>query len=190
VVVTSVNPSGDDTPRGDGTAGHERPRHRRSAVRVVLTDESGRFLLFEDSDPGIPGARWWMTPGGGIDPGETQLEAAVRELREETGLVLAEDQLLGPVALRTVRHGYSDRITEQAEWFFLASVPAFVVDIAGHTEDERQTVLGHRWWEPAALSATGDLVWPADLIALAALRGEPARWPVDLGTVEESTVPI
>lgn len=168
----------------------DRPRRTRRAVRVLLTDEAGRILLFEDSDPGVPGARWWMTPGGGIDPGETQRQAAVRELREETGLVVAEDRLLGPVALRTVRHGFSDQISEQAEWFFLVTVPAFAVDIAGHTEEERETVLGHRWWEPAALAATEDQVWPADPAALIALRDRPAEWPVDLGTVEESTVPL
>lgn len=168
----------------------DRPRRTRSAARVVLTDDAGRILLFEDSDPGLPGARWWMTPGGGIDPGETHLQAAVRELREETGLVLAEDQLLGPVALRTVRHGFSDQVTVQAEWFFLATVPAFAVDIAGHTAEEQETVLGHRWWEPDDLAATTDLVWPADIAGLVALRDDPAAWPVDLGTVEESSVPV
>ncbi len=168
----------------------DRPRRTRSAVRVVLTDDSGRVLLFEDSDPGVPGARWWMTPGGGIDPGESQQEAAVRELREETGLVVPTELLLGPVATRTVWHGFSDQIVEQTEWFFLVSVPAFAVDIAGHTEDEKATVLGHRWWDPATLAASGALVWPADLAVLAALTDRPDRWPVDLGTVEESSVPL
>jgi 8-oxo-dGTP pyrophosphatase MutT (NUDIX family) len=168
----------------------DRPRRTRSAVRVVMTDETGRILLFEDSDPGIPGSRWWMTPGGGIDDGETYRQAAVRELREETGLVLAEDRLSGPVARRTVRHGYSDQVVTQSEWFFLVTVPSFVVDIAGHTEEEQRTVLGHRWWEPSALAATDDLVWPTDVAALAALRERPSDWPVDLGTVEESVVPV
>ncbi len=172
------------------TTTDDRPRRTRRAVRVVLTDDAGRVLLFEDSDPGVPGSRWWMTPGGGIDPGETLAQTAVRELAEETGLVLTEERLVGPVAERLVRHGFSDQVVTQEEWFFLVDVPSFVVDIAGHTEDERATVLGHRWWEPAALAATGDPVWPADLAAIAALRDEPHRWPVDLGTVEESTVPI
>ena len=124
-----------DTPRRPTFAPVDRPHRTRRAVRVVLSDESGRILLFEDSDPGLqPAARWWMTPGGGIDPGENLHQTAVRELREETGLVLSPDQLIGPVAVRTVRHGYSDQVVDQQEWFFLVRVPAFVVDIAGHTE--------------------------------------------------------
>ena len=42
--------------------------------------ESGlRVLLFADTDPGVPGVSWWVTPGGGIDPGETPEAAGLRE---------------------------------------------------------------------------------------------------------------
>ena len=46
-------------------------------------------VVFEaaDTDPGVPGSRWWVTPGGGVDPGESEEEAAVRELAEETDMV-------------------------------------------------------------------------------------------------------
>ena len=50
--------------------GAPRPRQRRETVRVLLLDGAGSILLLHDSDPGIPAATWWMTPGGGIDPGE------------------------------------------------------------------------------------------------------------------------
>lgn len=180
-----------DLPHRPTFAPADRPHRTRRAVRVVLSDDAGRILLFEDSDPGLqPPARWWMTPGGGIDPGETLHGAAVRELREETGLVLSEDQLRGPVAVRTVRHGFSDQVVDQQEWFFLVTVPTFAVDIAGHTEDEQETVLGHRWWDVTALRDTRDTVWPADVLALHALADDPASWPRDLGVVEESSVPL
>ena len=41
-------------------------------------------------------AVWWELPGGGLDPGETYLEAAIREIREETGLVVGPDQISAP----------------------------------------------------------------------------------------------
>ena len=81
--------------------------------------------------------RWWVTPGGGIDPGESETEAAVREVREETGFDLDPGALLGPVARRHVVHGYSDQVIEQDEAFYLAQVDTFDVDVTGHTPEER-----------------------------------------------------
>ncbi|WP_395650257.1 NUDIX domain-containing protein [Brevundimonas sp.] len=51
-------------------------------VRVVATDAEGRVMLVRHTYV----AGWWL-PGGGVDRGETTQGAAVRELREETGLV-------------------------------------------------------------------------------------------------------
>ena len=89
-------------------------------------------LLFEDSDPGVPGTSWWTTPGGGVDEGESQVHAALREVAEETGYQLTESELLGPIAVRHVVHGYSDLVIEQDESFFLAMVSPFEVDITAH----------------------------------------------------------
>ncbi|MET0840499.1 MAG: NUDIX domain-containing protein [Marmoricola sp.] len=163
-------------------------RHRRTA-RVLVVDDTGRTLLFSDSDPGIPGLCWWITPGGGVEPGESDLEAAVRELAEETGLAVDPAAIRGPLARRHVRHGYTDVVVEQDEVFFGVTVPAFDVDDAGHTEEERLTMTSHRWWTRDELAATTETVWPAVLLDLwdALDSGRPA---VDLGTQEESSVPV
>ncbi len=159
-------------------------------MRIILRDTEGRILLLEDSDPGVPGTRWWMTPGGGVDPGESDVAAAVREAAEETGVALSPSDLAGPVATRLVLHGFSDHITEQTEVFFVATVGAFEVDVTGQTDEERITVLRHRWWDPADLAVTDDVVWPSRLLQMYECRDDPAAWPVDFGTEEESTVPI
>ena len=54
---------------------------------ILLLDPDSRLLLFEGRD--LPDssdtARWWFTAGGGMEHGETLIEAAEREVREETG---------------------------------------------------------------------------------------------------------
>jgi 8-oxo-dGTP pyrophosphatase MutT (NUDIX family) len=132
-----------------------------------------------------------MTPGGGVDPGEGDVQAAVRELREETGLVVAEDDLAGPFLVRSVVHGYSDKVVDQTEVFLAVRVPAFEVDTTGHTEEEQLTVADIRWWDRDALASTDEDVWPRDLLDLVALSERPELWsdgPVQGEPVEESSV--
>lgn len=167
----------------------DRPRRTRRGVRVVVTDGVA-VLLFRDTDPGIPDSRWYVTPGGGIDPGESELEAAVRELREETGLVATASDLVGPVMRRVVVHGYSDQVCEQSESFYVLVTPRFEPDITGHTEAERLTLQGHAWLVLESLSDADAPVWPSVLPQLLALADAPQSWPWELGFVEESTVPV
>ncbi len=56
----------------------------RHAARVVLLDPQARVLLMRYDDP-PPNGTNWSTPGGGLEPGESHHEAALRELAEETG---------------------------------------------------------------------------------------------------------
>ncbi len=167
----------------------ERPRRSRQGVRVVVTDGEA-VLLLRDTDPGLPGSAWYVTPGGGVDPGETLLETAVRELREETGLVVSTSALVGPAMTRVAVHGYSDQILTQDETFFVLFTPRFEPDTAGHTPDERVTLQGHAWVPLAGLEASPIPVWPAALAELVSRAGGPDIGLWELGVVEESTVEV
>ena len=173
-------------------APQDRPRSLRRAVRVLVLDDAGRMLLFLDSDLGLdPVAHWWVTPGGGVDPGESDLEAAVRELWEETGLVVAADDLVGPLLTRVAVHGYSDKVVDQTEVFYAVHVPAFEVDTSAHTQEEQLTVADIRWWTLADLASTDDDVWPRDVLAVLDLASHPHEWrdgPVGAPPVEESSL--
>jgi 8-oxo-dGTP pyrophosphatase MutT (NUDIX family) len=167
-----------------------RPHRHRTAARIVVV-ASGAVLLLRDTDPGLPGVRWWVTPGGGIDPGEDAVTAAVRELYEETGLTTSDSELVGPVAVREVVHGYSDQVLHQREAFFvLAVAERFAPSPGGLTEEELITLDGWAWHRLEDLASVPEPVWPANLADLAALADRPELWPLELGEVEESTVAV
>ena len=67
----------------------------REAARVVLFDPRGRILLARGHDADQPQRHWWFTIGGGLEAGESPRVAAVREMREETGLTVHAPRLCG-----------------------------------------------------------------------------------------------
>lgn len=60
-------------------------------VRVALFNEEGKVLLVKQHHEN---KEIWMVPGGGIEEGETSQDAAIREVMEETGLIIHIDRLL------------------------------------------------------------------------------------------------
>ena len=121
----------------------------RHAVRVVLTDEGGRILLFHALTPDQIPDGWWELPGGGIDPGETYLEAAVREIREETGLIL-DPGAVGPPAWRRDTTWKSRGVRRlQHEVVVRARVACDRPEITdgGQTPQELEDYIDVRWWE-------------------------------------------
>jgi ADP-ribose pyrophosphatase YjhB (NUDIX family) len=74
----------------------------RPAVSAVIFDRRGRLLLQQRSDGGQ-----WGLPGGSVEIGESVRDAVVREVREETGLIVAARRLIGVYsapALQLVRY--------------------------------------------------------------------------------------
>ncbi|MGK5738882.1 NUDIX hydrolase [Micromonospora sp. URMC 103] len=146
----------------------------RRAARVLLVDATGRVLLFAGFDPARPEHRYWFTPGGGLDPGESPAAGAARELAEETGLRLTTAELGEPVWQDTIEFPFDGVWYRQEQEFFLVRVPSWEVDTAGFNAIEQATTTGHRWWSAAELTETDERYYPSDLPGLLArvLGGE------------------
>ena len=140
----------------------------RATSRLIVVDEDGRVLIMLTKAPDTSGVARWITPGGGVDPGETQAEAAIRELREETGQIITDPGDVVYVEDFVVPWDDADHTHGHAE-FFIVRLPHFEIDDAGWTDDERVDILESRWFtidELDGLDAADDAVEPAALVPL------------------------
>ncbi len=110
-------------------------------VRVILFDEEGRILLVCQRHEGKD---IWMAPGGDIEENELSRGAAVREVKEETGLDIEVGRLLWHI--EQIRDDGAQRFVN----FFLGRVtggtPALGTD--PEFDEEHQRLVGIRFMEP------------------------------------------
>lgn len=141
------------------TVGH------RLTSRILLFDESGSILLFLTTAPDTSLVARWVTPGGGVDPGENHAEAAIRELFEETGLSITDPG--DPVWNLdfVVEWDNADHDTGHAEYYVVRTT-RFTPSSAAWTDDEKIDTLDWRWWSLDELRSTGEPYEPAQLVEL------------------------
>jgi 8-oxo-dGTP pyrophosphatase MutT (NUDIX family) len=144
-------------------------RRTREAVRLLVLD-GDRLLLFRGLSRSR-GTSTWITPGGGVEPGETDREAAVRELREETGLVIEQLVLEGPVHAETIEYPSAGDIVEQSQRYYLVRAGSFEIDRSGQEDYELGYLQEARWFTVPELVDWGiphEPLYPPGLGALAA----------------------
>lgn len=137
---------------------------RRSA-RLIILDPLGRLLLFRYQDEHKP--PFWSTVGGELRPGETYIDAARRELFEET----AFDFPIGPLLYEredvfAVARSTPARWVEQ--YFLVRCDRADEPNPKNWTDEERSTIQNWKWWTLAEMREQPDSFLPGMLTELLA----------------------
>jgi TDG/mug DNA glycosylase family protein len=149
-VLPSTSPANAAVPWDDRVrwfrelAGRASGLPERTAVRALLIDERGRVLLFRyGNDYGS----WWIAPGGGQMPGETDPETLRRELREECGL---REVTVGPLVAEWRHWGIDEPgFGSGVSRMYLVRVPSF--EPRPELDLRAEGSLEERWFEPGEL---------------------------------------
>ena len=141
----------------------------RNVARVIVVNEDDEILLVRHSDkaavnPDQPDVlTYWVPPGGGIEDGETFEEAAIRELREETGVEIPEVDR--SILARDVNLFYGSEFLTQHELFFLAKVKDRP-SLSNFTPNDSEVIVDARWWPIDEIEKSNESFFPADIVKL------------------------
>jgi 8-oxo-dGTP diphosphatase len=96
------------------------------AVTAVVMQGNDRVLLMQSKDDGE-----WYLPGGSTDPGEQPADAIVREVEEETGLIVEPKRIIGVYADPQSRYANGDAV-----WYVSTIFACDVVGGAARVNDD------------------------------------------------------
>ncbi|SCY16958.1 NUDIX hydrolase [Butyrivibrio sp. INlla14] len=115
---------------------------------VLIENEKGEVLLQKRSDTGD-----WCVPGGALEPGETYIEAATRELSEEVGVKVSDLKLFGLYSGedREIHYPNGDVVYSLSVIFITRS-------FTGKISDSDSEVLEHRFFDKNSIPK--DLFYP------------------------------
>lgn len=153
----------------------------RPAARALIIDAADRVLLFRavlpDREP------WWFAPGGGLDGGETYEAALVREVMEETGLVIDAAEVGPPVWTRDYLFTWQGEVERHLERFFVIRVSTHEVDTTGFEPGEVTMTREFRWWDIDEIRDGSERFSPSSLARLLApvLHGAVGWLPIEIG---------
>ena len=159
----------------------DTPMIRRRVVRAVMMTPDRNVLLMRVQEP-ISGNEFWVTPGGGLEPGESDEDALRREVAEETG---ATRFSVGPhVWTRRCEFTWDNREYSQNEYFYLVQTDPFEPSMdANPARGEVSAFREFGWWSIDDIGRSEQTFSPRDLHSLLEkLSGnEPPDGPSDLG---------
>ena len=118
-------------------------------IRFVVMRPDGEFLF-------------WALPGGEIEAGETEIEAAARELREELGIGVKVE---GPVYRDANQFWHQGEMQDNVDFLFRAECGREAPRLIGFTSDEMEIMKEIRWWNEVEIEASEERIFPVNLAA-------------------------
>jgi 8-oxo-dGTP diphosphatase len=143
----------------------------RPSARLIVLDPQGRVLLFlfHHREGPLAGIRFWATPGGSLEPGESYAQAATRELFEETGIAADVGEEIG--------RGHAEFMMPDGETvtaderYFLVRTSDQVDPSANPDPLERSVMADMRWWPLDEIANAAEPVFPENLVEM--VRASP-----------------
>ncbi|MDX2007189.1 MAG: NUDIX domain-containing protein [Meiothermus sp.] len=136
---------------------------RRSSRAMLLNPYDQMLWLSVAGDIGRGGITpFWSVPGGGLEEGESFEAALRREMREELGLQTLASGL--HVATFEGLTQWGGRWYDNDSRFYVLRVDQAEFSSAGHTQLERDTVRGYRWWGYEEIRASSELFLPKAIV--------------------------
>tara|TARA_R110002110_G_C13469647_1_gene720018 strand:+ start:81 stop:635 length:555 start_codon:yes stop_codon:yes gene_type:complete len=140
-----------------------------NSIRIILINPDNEILLMCANDPktttpdGTYNGRFWFTIGGEIEPNETDMQAAVRELHEETGLVHADVEF-GPIvwfgSCDLVLSGTLKRLNQK---FIVAHTNSRHISMDNFTESEKSVIERMEWFSLDKIKNHQDIIYPVGI---------------------------
>lgn len=156
--------------------------HVRDAVRAILITASAEVLLMRIRHPDRE-ERFWIAPGGGLEPGESVEAGLRRELLEELGLTEFE---IGPLVWRRQHtFNWAGKRIRQSERYHVIHVQRFEPKMSDATE--ARVLEQFRWWHVSELATADERLTPGTLPTIVSdyLAHGPPAGPLDVEVLED-----
>lgn len=153
----------------------------RKSARAVLINNEDRILLFKFKFPEIQGDKvLWVTPGGGVEEGESFEQALKRELFEEMGLV---SNSIGPWiwTKEVVFKGKKGEFVSY-ERYYLIKADNIDISFENMTLNEVRTLNGFKWWSIEEILSSSEEFFTPQIgpLLLGIVNGTIPNNPIDI----------
>ena len=140
---------------------------RKSSRAIILNKRNEIFLFRYTFDFFAEQESIWITPGGGLDDGESFEEALKRELFEELGIELSGSDSTPQIYYRFPLYELKSGETVQSEErFYLVRLDETEFSYTNWTESENKRMTAGKWWSAEEIEVSGEKFFSEDILEI------------------------